>query len=279
MIEQIFSLKGKKAIVTGATGSIGYACVQALLSFGASVLIVGRKKEKLIEIEQRLQKDMLQTSHHNATQHAPNHQTVHQNKVQAQSHQLDCNDIAAMKKFFSNHNDTDIFVNSVGTNIPKPLLEMSEQDYDTLMDTNVKSAFFQTQCFVAAKTEKEKRTTQSSPASIIHISSQMGFVGGDERSIYCASKHAMQGMCKAIALEIGKWNMRINTICPTFIETELTRSTLVDAEKRKKITQSIVFERLGELQDIYGAVVYLASDASRLVTGTAITVDGGWTAR
>ncbi len=270
MIEQIFSLKGKKAIVTGATGSIGYACVQALLSFGASVLIVGRKKEKLIEVEQRLQKDMLQTS---------THQTVHQNRVQIQPHQLDCNDIAAMKNFFSNHNDADIFVNSVGTNIPKPLLEMSEQDYDTLMDTNVKSAFFQTQCFVAAKTEKEKRTTQSSPASIIHISSQMGFVGGDERSIYCASKHAMQGMCKAIALEIGKWNMRINTICPTFIETELTRSTLVDAEKRKKITQSIVFDRLGELQDIYGAVVYLASDASRLVTGTAITVDGGWTAR
>ena len=261
MIEKIFNLDGKKAIVTGATGSIGFACVQVLVSFGASVIIVGRNKDKLIEIEQCLQQD-------NATKGTMVH-----------SYQLDFDDMNALKKLFVENNDADILINSVGTNIPKPLLDITLSDYDVLMDINVKNAFFQTQYFVEAKTKKEKRDTYSPTVSIIHVSSQMGFVGGEDRSIYCASKHALQGMCKAISLELGQWNMRINTICPTFIETKLTRSTLKDPERRKKITQSIVFGRLGQLQDLYGAVAYLASDASSLVTGTAITVDGGWTAK
>ena len=106
----------------------------------------------------------------------------------------------------------------------------------------------------------------------------MGHVGGENRSIYCASKHALEGLCKAAALELGQWNIRINTICPTFIDTPLSRKTLEDPARKKMITDSIVFSRLGTLEDLYGAVVYLASDSSSLVTGSALKVDGGWTA-
>ena len=176
---------------------------------------------------------------------------------------------------FAAHADADVLLNSVGINIPKSIVDITVEDYHAVMDANVKSAFFQTQFFVRAKV----RAGVGKAASIIHISSQMGHVGGDERSIYCASKHALEGMCKAAALELGGWNIRINTICPTFIESPLTRSTLQDPAKRAKVMASIALDRLGVAQDIYGAAVYLASDASALVTGSALMVDGGWTAR
>ncbi|MEM9424614.1 MAG: SDR family oxidoreductase, partial [Spirochaetota bacterium] len=187
---------------------------------------------------------------------------------------LNFDDLTQVRDFFMAHADADVLVNSVGINIPKSILDMTEADYDAVMNANVKIAFFQTQHFVQAKQARSSRAA----ASVIHISSQMGYVGGPERSVYCASKHALEGMCKAASLELGKWNIRINTICPTFIETELTRSTLEDPAKREHILRSIVLNRLGKLEDLYGAVVYLASDASLLVTGTALKVDGGWTA-
>ncbi len=255
MLQDIFNLQNKKVLITGASGGIGLACAKAVVAFGADAVLIGRSEKKLEGIKPAIDEVKSGSSH--VVYSALNFESLQE-----------------MRKFFASHANADVLINSVGTNIPKSLLDLSEEDYDAIMNANVKSAFFQTQYFVEAKT----KAAQSS-ASIIHISSQMGHVGGNKRSIYCASKHALEGICKAAALELGKWNIRINTICPTFIETLLSRTTLDDPAAREAISNSIVFKRLGKLEDLYGAVVYLASDSSSLVTGSALKVDGGWTAR
>lgn len=256
MTADLFSLRNKQVIVTGATGAIGSACARAVALYGADTILVGRNREKLIAVQTQID-------------------AVRAESARTHTRALDFENLSELRGFFLEHGDAAVLINAVGINIPKRILDLSEGDYDALMDANVKSAFFQTQYFVAAKTG---RRGADPAASIIHISSQMGHVGGDKRSIYCASKHALEGLCKAAALELGGWNIRINTVCPTFIDTPLSRKTLQDPAQRKAITDSIVFGRLGRLDDLHGAVVYLASDASSLVTGSALKVDGGWTA-
>ena len=252
----LFNLEGKSAIITGGSSGIGEACAQVLAEFGASIIIIGRDKEKLQKVKQNI---------------SSNYEVV----IEA----LDVNDTKELKSFFL-ANPRDILVNSVGTTTLNSILDISEDEYIRVMDTNVKSAFFQTKYFIQAKKNKidSNKNIQHNGTSIIHISSQMGLVGGFDRSVYCTSKHALEGLCKAVAIEIGAWNMRINTICPTFIETPLTRKTLQDPEKYNKILNNIVLGRIGQTDDIKGAVVYLASDASSLVTGSAVKVDGGWSA-
>ena len=256
MTADIFSLREKKVIVTGATGGIGSACARAVAAYGADTVLVGRNHDKLIHVQNTVD-------------------TVKSESARTRIHALSFHNLPELRAFFLEHRDAAVLINSVGINIPKSILDISENDYDTLMNANLKSAFFQTRYFTEAKTHPK---TGDSSASIIHISSQMGHVGGENRSIYCASKHALEGLCKAAALELGQWNIRINTICPTFIDTPLSRKTLEDPARKKMITDSIVFNRLGTLEDLYGAVVYLASDSSSLVTGGALKVDGGWTA-
>jgi 2-deoxy-D-gluconate 3-dehydrogenase len=150
-----------------------------------------------------------------------------------------------------------------------PALDTVEADYDAVMEVNVKAAYFLAQ---------EVARRMEGPGSIIQISSQMGHVGGIDRAVYCASKHAVEGMTRAMAIEWGGRAIRVNTICPTFIRTPLTESTFADPEKRAWIEGKIKLGRVGRIDDIMGAVVFLASDASALVTGTALMVDGGWTA-
>jgi 2-deoxy-D-gluconate 3-dehydrogenase len=106
----------------------------------------------------------------------------------------------------------------------------------------------------------------------------MGHVGGPDRAVYCASKHALEGMVKAMALEWGPAGIRINTLCPTFVKTPLTEPTFADPEKRAWIAEKIALGHPAEVEDLMGAALFLASDASRMVTGTALMVDGGWTA-
>ena len=145
-------------------------------------------------------------------------------------------------------------------------------DFDVVINTNLRGAYFLTQA-VAKNLILEKKK-----GSLINISSQMGLVGGQERAVYCASKHAVEGFTKAMAIEFGNHNIRVNTICPTFILTDMTKKTFEVPEKRKWIEEKIKIGRIGKVEDIMGAVVYLASDASSLVTGSSLLVDGGWTA-
>jgi NAD(P)-dependent dehydrogenase (short-subunit alcohol dehydrogenase family) len=185
---------------------------------------------------------------------------------------LDVSDLTAVDAFFAERPAFQVLVNNAGTNRPMPMQAVSEADYDAVLDLNLKSAFFATQSCVQRLLEEQ------SPGSLIHIGSQMGHVGGPNRSLYCASKWALEGMSKAFALDLAGYGIRSNTIAPTFIETPMTRPFLEDPAFKASVLAKIKLGRLGRVEDLMGAVLYLASDASELVTGTSLIVDGGWTA-
>ena len=163
-------------------------------------------------------------------------------------------------------------VNSAGLGRHTPSLETSAEDFDAVMDVNLKGAYFLTQSIAKALIKAKK------PGSLINISSQMGHVGGVDRAVYAASKHAVEGFTKAMAIEWGRHQIRVNTICPTFIRTPLTQSTFDNPDRKKWIEDKIKLGRVGEVEDVMGAVVFLASDASSMITGSALMIDGGWTA-
>jgi NAD(P)-dependent dehydrogenase (short-subunit alcohol dehydrogenase family) len=185
---------------------------------------------------------------------------------------LDVSDVADTQAAVAANGPFDILVNSAGLARHSPAADTTEADFDVAADLNVKGAYFLTQAVAKGLLAAGK------PGSLINISSQMAHVGGIDRAVYCATKHAVEGFTKSMAIEWGKAGIRINTICPTFILTDLTRPTFEDPEKRAWIEDKIKLGRAGEVEDIMGAVVFLASQASAIVTGTSLLVDGGWTA-
>ncbi|MFL2802070.1 MAG: SDR family NAD(P)-dependent oxidoreductase [Paracoccaceae bacterium] len=245
-----FSLKGRSALVVGASSGIGTACAVALAEHGAKVTLAARRIDRLKKIADHMEKK----------------------DYQVRIIELDINDINETSENITNGETFDILVNSAGISKHSASKDTSLKDFDLVMNTNLRGAYFLTQS-IARKLILEKK-----PGSLINISSQMGLVGGQERAVYCASKHAVEGFTKAMAIEFGKHKIRINTICPTFILTEMTQKTFEVPEKRKWIEDKIKIGRIGKVEDIMGAVVYLASDASSLVTGSSLLVDGGWTA-
>jgi len=166
----------------------------------------------------------------------------------------------------------DVFVNSAGTNRPKPLAEVEEADYDAVLGLNLKAAIFATQA-VTRRMVAERRK-----GSVINMSSQMGHVGAANRTLYTASKWALEGFTRSLAVELGPAGIRVNTICPTFIETPLTRPMLQNEDFRREVLGKIKLGRIGQAEDVAGAAVFLASDASGLMTGSSLMLDGGWTA-
>ncbi|CDO35157.1 SDR family NAD(P)-dependent oxidoreductase [Novosphingobium sp. KN65.2] len=165
-----------------------------------------------------------------------------------------------------------MLLNNACTNRPKPMWEASEDDFDAVLDLNVKSAFFVAQACV------KRLMATGTQGSLIHMGSQMGHVGGPNRSLYCASKWAMEGMNKAFALDLAAHGIRSNTIAPTFIETPLTKPFFEDEAFKARVLSKIKLGRIGQPEDLMGAVLFLASDASAMMTGTSLVVDGGWTA-
>ena len=166
----------------------------------------------------------------------------------------------------------DVLVVSAGTNIPEPFLDVSDDNLDALLAVNVRAAFVTVQAAAG-------RMVEAGGGSIVLISSQMGHVGAVERSVYCTSKHAVEGLTKAAAVELGPHRVRVNAVAPTFVETPMTAPYLADAKFRADVERRIPLGRLGRVEDVTAAVVYLASDAAALVTGTSLLVDGGWTAQ
>ena len=163
-------------------------------------------------------------------------------------------------------------MNAAGMGRHAPAVKTTADDYDAVMNVNLRGAYFLSTRVAQTMIATGRR------GSIIHVSSQMGHVGGIDRAVYCASKHALEGMVKAMAIEWGPQGIRINTLCPTFIRTPLAEVTLQNPERRKWIESMITLGRIGEVEDIMGGIIYLATDASALVTGTALIIDGGWTA-
>jgi NAD(P)-dependent dehydrogenase (short-subunit alcohol dehydrogenase family) len=245
-----FRLDGRRALVTGAGRGIGLALAAALAEAGAAVTLAARSS---VEIETGAA-------------------AIRAAGGQADATALDVGDHHAVAALFDGRAAFDILVNNAGTNRPKPMQDVTAADYDAVMDLNVRAAFFTSQACV------RRMVAEGIRGSLIHIGSQMGHVGGPNRSLYCASKWALEGMSKAFALDLAGHGIRSNTIAPTFIETPLTRPFFEDAAFRADVLAKIKLGRLGRVEDLMGAVVYLASDAAALVTGTSLIVDGGWTA-
>lgn len=244
-----FSLTGKTALVTGASSGIGQGCAVALAEAGAHVVCAARDMERLV-----------------ATVDAMAARGWSVEALQLDQGDLDQLAAALDGRLF------DIVVNSAGAALPKPAFETEPAEFDQVMNVNLRSAYFLSSWVAKALKEKGK------PGSVVHLSSQMGHVGGIDRSVYCASKWGLEGMIKAMAIEWGPYNIRVNAIAPTFIRTPLSQVTLDRPDRAAWIKDKIKLGRVGEVQDIMGAVLYLASDASALVTGTSMLVDGGWTA-
>ena len=245
-----FRLDGQRALVAGASSGIGLACAVALAEAGAEVTLAARRLDVLnVLVEEMKAAGMA-----------------------AKALPLDVADIAATQEAVAANGPFDILVNSAGLARHSPASETNETDFDAVSDLNVKGAYFLTQAVAKGLVAAGKS------GSLMNISSQMALVGGIDRAVYCATKHAVEGFTKAMAIEWGKVGIRVNTICPTFILTDLTRATFDDAPKRAWIEHKIKLGRVGEVEDIMGSVVFLASSASAMVTGTSLLVDGGWTA-
>jgi NAD(P)-dependent dehydrogenase (short-subunit alcohol dehydrogenase family) len=191
---------------------------------------------------------------------------------QATAHALDITDLAATAAFVATHGPFDVLVNAAGLARHTPAVATDPSDYDAAFDLNVRAAYFLT------REVAKGLIAANRPGSLINVSSQMGHVGGIDRAVYCATKHALEGMTKSMAIEWGAHGIRVNTLCPTFVRTPLTEQTFQNPERRAWIEAKIKLGRAGTLEDMMGPVLFLASDASALVTGTALLVDGGWTA-
>ena len=185
---------------------------------------------------------------------------------------LDVLDLDEMRRTVVENGPFDILINNAGTNRPKPLSDVTEDDYDAVMGLNLRSTVFATRAVTA------RMISEGKAGSVINMSSQMGHVGAANRTLYCASKWALEGFTKALSVELGPHRIRVNTICPTFVETPLTKPFFEDESFRASVLNKIKLGRIGQVEDITGAAVYLASDASSLMTGSAVMLDGGWTA-
>jgi NAD(P)-dependent dehydrogenase (short-subunit alcohol dehydrogenase family) len=245
-----FRLDGRRALVAGASSGIGAACAVALAEQGATVTLCARREAEL----RSLANEMAAA------------------RMQADILPLDITDIAAVETALVSRPAFDVLVNSAGLARHSPAIETTPDDYDAVTNLNVRAAYFLT------RTVASRLLAEGKPGSLINITSQMGHVGGVDRAVYAATKHAVEGMTKSMAIEWGPHGIRVNTIAPTFIRTALTTQTFANPERAAWIKSKIKLGRVGEVTDIMGAVAFLASDAAALVTGTSLIVDGGWTA-
>lgn len=245
-----FRLDGKRALVSGAGRGIGRAAAAALAEAGAEVTLAARSGEEIAAAAAAIA--------------ARGHQ--------AQTRVIDVTDLDAVRAWLAAAAPFDVLFNNAGTNRPAPFVEVKVEDFDFVFALNVRAAFF------VAQAVAQRLVAAGRPGSIINVSSQMGHVGGARRSVYCASKHALEGLTKAMAIELAPHRIRVNTLSPTFVETPMTRPFFENAAFRQDVLSRIKLGRLGQVEDLTGAIVFLASEASALMTGASLVVDGGWTA-
>lgn len=245
-----FRLDGKRAMVTGAGRGIGFALAAALAEYGAQVTLCARSGSEVEGAAAALRG---------------------QGRT-AQALTLDVCDTGAVRRAIAALPAFDILVNNAGGNRPAPFLEVTEEDFDALMRLNVRAAFFTAQAVAARMAAAGLR------GSIVNVSSQAGRMAAAGRPAYTTSKFAVEGMTRAMAVDLAPNGIRVNSVCPTFIETEMTRPSLSEPSFRQSVVSRIRLGRLGSVEDLMGAVVFLASDASSLMTGASLVVDGGWTA-
>jgi NAD(P)-dependent dehydrogenase (short-subunit alcohol dehydrogenase family) len=244
-----FRLDGRRALVTGAGRGIGLALAAALAQAGAHVVLTARTASEIEAAGAAIRAD----------------------GGSAEALVLDVTDLPSVRATIAAQPAFDILVNNAGTNRPRDFLDVTEDDYDAITTLNLRAAFF------VAQAVARRMVEAGGKGSIIHISSQMGHVGGARRTVYCTTKHGIEGLTKAMAIDLAPHGIRVNSIGPTFIETPLTAPFWQDKAFLADTVRRIKLGRLGQVEDLMGAVVFLASDAAALVTGTSIVVDGGWT--
>jgi NAD(P)-dependent dehydrogenase (short-subunit alcohol dehydrogenase family) len=245
-----FRLDGKKALITGAGRGIGAAAAALFAQAGASVALCARTKSEVEAVAAEIRAA----------------------GFQAEAFALDVKDIPAVQREIAARGAFDILLNNAGTNRIRAITEISEEDYDAVLDLNLKSALF------VAQAVAQGLIAAGRPGSIINVSSQMGHIGLGGRSLYASSKWWLEGLTRCMAIDLAQHAIRVNTICPTFIDTALTRPILETPGFREFVLSRIKFGRLGRLDELSGALLLLASDASSLMTGSSLMVDGGWTA-
>jgi len=243
-------LDGRRALVAGASSGIGLGCAAGLAEAGAHVVLAARRRDALDQAVA----------------------AIRAVGGSADAMVMDVGDVDATAALLAARDPFDILVNSAGITRHSRALETATADFDAVMAVNVRGAYFLAQAVARGLADAGR------PGSLVTLSSQMGHVGGIERAVYCASKFAVEGFTKSMAMEWGPLGIRVNTICPTFIRTPMTEPTFRDPERMQWVMDKIKLDRPGEVEDIMGAVLYLASDASAMVTGTAMMIDGGWTA-
>lgn len=249
-----FRLDGRRALVTGASRGIGLGAAVALAEAGAHVVLAARGLETLSETVDAIKSSGFSASALVVDVADP------------------VNAAAAIRAEMADNGPFHVLVNNAGLARHSTFLETKLEDFDAVMNLNVRGTYFVAQCVAQAMVDHKIE------GSIIHTSSQMGQVGGQDRAVYAATKHAVEGMTKSMAIELGPHNIRVNTLAPTFIKTPLTESTFANPERLAWIKSKIKLNRIGEIEDIMGAVLFLASDASAMVTGIPLLVDAGWTA-
>ena len=250
-----FRLDNKLALVTGAGRGLGAAIATGFAQAGAEVVLLGRTRSYLEELSEK----------------------IGAGGGRSRVVECDVTDDKALRNAIATLPGLDIVVNNAGTNFPEPFVEVSDEHLDTMLGLNVRA------CFVAAQASVKKMLEDPSRAEkggvVINMSSQMGHVGSPNRTVYCMTKHALEGLTKAMAVELAPQSIRVNSIGPTFTDTPLVRKIVDTPEKREFIMSRIPMGKLATLGDIAAAAVYLASPAAAMVTGTHLIVDGGWTAQ
>ncbi len=252
---QMLRLDGRVALVTGAGRGIGEAIARFLAAAGAQVVLVSRTRSEL----EALAADIVRAG------------------GQALVRPCDVTDSAAVRALVDSLPALDIVVNNAGTNFPEPLPQVSDEHLDAMLDLNTRAVFVVSQAAVRKMLQAPDRASRG--GAVINISSQMGHVGSPNRTVYCMTKHAVEGLTKAMAVELAAQGIRVNSIGPTFVDTPLVRRIVDTPEKQRFVLSNIPMGRLASVEDIAAAAAYLASPAAAMVTGTCLRVDGGWTAQ
>mgnify|MGYP000011444153 FL=1 len=250
-----YNLKNKTAIVTGAGKGLGRACAIGLAEAGANLIIISRTKKDLDEVSKKIKKF----------------------KSKCKSYVCDITNYNEIKEIVNKQPKIDILINNAGNNIPEHFTKVKKSDMEYLVRINTMATFNLAQ-LCALKMIKSKNRKKIG-GSIVNMSSQMGHVGGPIRSVYNMTKFGLEGLTKGMSLDLAKYNIRVNTVCPTFVVTPMTKNFLKDKKFKRDMLNNIPLGRFAELSEVASAAVFLASDAASMITGTSLLVDGGWTAR